>query len=51
MIHRTSAMLLLVVGTAAAGPEAVRWKTDLDGALAEAKNARRPILVYVLDSV
>ena len=43
-------MLLLLLGTAAAGP-AVRWKTDLDGALAEAKNARRPVLVYVLDSV
>ena len=51
MTYKTSAMLLLLLGTAAAGPEAVRWKTDLDGALAEAKNARRPVLVYVLDSV
>ncbi len=51
MTCHTPAMLLLLLGTATAGPEAVRWKTDLDGALAEAKNARRPVLVYVLDSV
>ncbi len=40
MTYKTSAMLLLLLGTAAAGPQAVRWKTDLDGALAEAKNTR-----------
>ena len=51
MAHRTSAMLFLLLGTAAAAPEAVRWKTDLDGALAEAKEVRRPVLVYVLDTV
>ena len=51
MIYHTSAMLILLLGAAAPGSETVRWKTDLDAALAEAKKARRPILVYVLDSV
>ena len=51
MTQPAHAILLLLLAAAAAGQEAVRWNTDLDGALAEAKQARRPVLVYVLDSV
>ena len=52
MIVRTTAALLLTLAFAAAGdPPALVWKTDLDGALAEAKRTGKPVLVNVLDSI
>ena len=51
MTRKTLAITLLVLGAAAQEPGTPRggrvaWRTDLDGALLDARKAHRPVMIY-----